>query len=37
MPLLLVVEDDRTQQKVIQIVAEKFGYSVVLVGTGEEA
>ena len=37
MPLLLVVEDDRTQQKVIQTLAEKFGYSVVLVSTGEEA
>src|SRR5271168_4887630 len=37
MPLLLIVEDDRTQQKVIQTLAEKFGYSVVLVSTGEEA
>jgi two-component system, sensor histidine kinase and response regulator len=37
MPLLLVVEDNRTQQKVIQTLAEKFGYSVVLVSTGEEA
>jgi two-component system sensor histidine kinase/response regulator len=37
MPLLLVVEDDRTQQKVIQTLAEKFGYTVVLVSTGEEA
>lgn len=36
-PLLLVVEDDLTQQKVILVLAERFGFLAVIVGTGEEA
>lgn len=36
-PLLLVVEDDPSQQKVILALAEKYGYSAVVVNTGREA
>lgn len=36
-PILLVVEDDPTQQKVIRILAETFGYGAVIVSTGKEA
>ncbi len=36
-PLLLVVEDDPTQQKVILALVERYGYSAVIVNTGKEA
>lgn len=36
-PLLLVVEDDPSQQKVILALSEKYGYSAVIVNTGREA
>jgi len=36
-PLLLVVEDDPVQQKVILILTEKFGFLAVVVNTGQEA
>jgi CheY-like chemotaxis protein len=36
-PLLLIVEDNPTQQKVISILAENFGYKAMLVSNGEEA
>jgi CheY-like chemotaxis protein len=36
-PLILIVEDNPTQQKVLNILAENFGYRAVLVSSGEEA
>lgn len=36
-PLLLVVEDDPSQQKVILALAERYGYSTIVVDTGQEA
>lgn len=36
-PLLLVVEDDPSQQKVILALAERYGYSTIVVDTGREA
>jgi CheY-like chemotaxis protein len=36
-PIILIVEDNPTQQKVLNILAENFGYSAVLVSSGEEA
>ena len=36
-PILLVVEDDPIQQKVISALAERYGYSTIMVNTGREA
>lgn len=36
-PTLLIVEDDKTQQKVLGLLAEKFGFVSVIVNTGEQA
>jgi CheY-like chemotaxis protein len=36
-PVILVVEDNQTQQKVIALLAEEFGYKVILAGSGQEA
>jgi two-component system, sensor histidine kinase and response regulator len=36
-PLLLVVEDDPSQQKVILALAARYGYSTIVVDTGREA
>ncbi|HEY9681053.1 MAG TPA: response regulator [Oculatellaceae cyanobacterium] len=36
-PIILVVDDNPTQQKVINILAEKFGFLTVVVSSGKEA
>lgn len=36
-PVILVVEDNQTQQKVIALLAEEFGFKVMVVSTGAEA
>lgn len=35
--MILVVEDNQTQQKVIALLAEEFGYKAILAGSGTEA
>lgn len=36
-PILLIVEDDKTQQKVLSLLAEKYGFEVVIAETGKKA
>lgn len=36
-PILLIVEDDRTQQKVLGLLAEKYGFDMVIADTGAKA
>lgn len=36
-PILLIVEDDICQQKVLRLLAERYGYDALFVGTGTEA
>lgn len=36
-PKLLIVEDDKTQQKVLSLLAEKFGFEVAIAETGKKA
>lgn len=36
-PVLLIVEDDKTQQKVLSLLAEKYGFDMVIADTGAKA